>query len=434
MRLLPLLALALVAADWPQWRGPNGDGTAPGADPPIRWDAKTNVKWKAAIPGKGSSTPVVVGGLVILTTAIDTGTEAKAEDIPAPVKPPAGADLDSPRYKRMTRPTNTYYRFVVIALDLATGKERWRKQVREAVPHEGHHVTHSYAAGSPCTDGKRVYASFGSFGTYCLGIDGKLIWERDLGKLETRLGWGEAVTPALHGGNLYVAHDHEGDSFLACLDVATGKDVWKAPRDEPSNWTTPAFARQGDRTLVLLPGTKKVRAYDTKTGKEAWTLPGLTVNAIPSAIVRDGVAYVMAGYKGSVGYAIKLSDPPEVLWKLDRGTPYVPSPALSKGRLWFTSTNEPTLSTIDIKSGKAVIDRKRLPGLRQMYSSPLIAGGRVYLADRDGTTLVLKEGDGIETLATNKLGEGIDAAPVAVGKTLLLRGAGHVWCIEEKGR
>src|SRR5262245_34855633 len=247
--LAALLFLCCVAADWPHWRGPNADGTAPDADPPLKWDAKTNVAWKAPLPGKGSSTPIVVGDLVVVTTAVDTGREARAEDLPPPVKVPPGADPDSPRYKRMTKPTGTYHQFLVIGLDRKTGKERWRRKVREAVPHEGRHNTHSYAAGSPVTDGKRLYVSFGSFGTYCLDLDGKVLWSRDLGKLETRLGWGEAVTPALHGGKLFVAHDHEGPSFLAALDAASGKTLWKTPRDEPSNWTTPAIAKVDSKTV-----------------------------------------------------------------------------------------------------------------------------------------------------------------------------------------
>lgn len=432
--LAALIFSSCVAADWPSWRGPNNDGTAPGANPPLKWGPKTNVAWKAPLPGKGSSTPVVVGDLVVVTTAVDTGRVAKPEDRPPPIMVPPGGDPDSVRYKRLTRPTGTYHRFLVIGISRKTGKERWRRMVREVAPHEGTHMTHSYAAGSPVTDGKRLYVSFGSFGTYCLDMAGKVLWSRDLGKLETRLGWGEAVTPALHGGKLFVAHDHEGPSFLAALDAKTGKTLWKVPRKEPSNWTTPVVAVVGGKAQVILPGTNRVRAYDAETGEELWQYHGLTVNAIPSAIVRDGVLYCMAGYKGSVGYALKLGKKPELLWKLERGTPYVPSPLLSGDRLWFTSTNMPSLTTIDIKTGKPVLDRVRVGALRQLYASPVAAGGRIYLADRDGTTAVLKEGDKLEVLATNKLGETIDASPAVCGKQLFLRSSKHVWCIEEKGR
>ncbi|MBY0228291.1 MAG: PQQ-binding-like beta-propeller repeat protein [Gemmataceae bacterium] len=422
-----MLFLLFLAADWPAWRGPDADGAAAG-DPPVSWSATKNVAWKRELPGQGASTPIVAGGLVIVTAALDTKRKG---EVPV-IEPPEGADLSSPRWKRMTRPTGTWHEFLVLAFDAETGKERWRRKVAEKVPHEGKHDTHTYAAGSAVSDGKRVWASFGSFGTYCLTTGGKVLWERDLGRLQTRLGWGESVTPLLHGGRLYVAHDHEGPSALFCLDAATGKTLWKADRDEPSNWTTPAVAMVDGKAQVILPGTRKVRAYDAATGKELWQRPGLTVNAIPSAIVRDGVAYVMAGYRGSAGYALKLGAEPEVLWKLDRATPYVPSPLLSKDRLWFTSTNEPVLTTVDIRTGKPVIDRARLPGLRQLYASPTSAGGKVYVADRDGTTLVLKEGDKLEVLATNKLGEGIDASPVVVGKRLYLRGAKHLWCLEAK--
>lgn len=432
--ILLVTSLALAAGGWPAWRGPLANGTAPGAKPPVRWSEKENVRWKAAIPGKGSSTPCVLDGLVIVTAAVDTGVEAKPEDRPAPIKPPAGTDPDSPRYKRMTRPTNTYHHFLAVAYGLEDGKEKWRATLARGVPHEGHHPTHSYAAGSPCTDGRRVYVSFGSFGTHALTLDGKVAWSRDLGKLETRLGWGEAVTPLFHGGKLFVAHDHEGGSFLACLDAGSGKVLWKKPRDEPSNWTTPAVARLGERDVILLTGANKCRGYDAQSGKEVLTQPGLTLNAIPSVVVHEGVAYFLAGYRGSSGYALKLSQPPEVLWKLDRGLPYVPSPAISSSGLWFTAANDPLLTAIDLKTGKPFLDRVRVPGLRQLYASPLIADGRVYLSDREGTTAVLKEGRKLEVLATNKIGEALDASPVAVGKKLLLRSSGHLWCIEEAGR
>ncbi|MGL4551321.1 MAG: PQQ-binding-like beta-propeller repeat protein [Gemmataceae bacterium] len=423
-RLLCLLPL-LLAADWPHWRGPAGDGVSADGDPPVTWDAVTNVRWKTPIPGKGASTPVIVGDRLFVLTAVDTGVKG---DVPKAPPAPPGADPDSPRYKRMTKPKGTVHRFLVLALDRHTGKELWRRTAAEKVPHEGTHDTHSYAAGSPVSDGERLYVSFGSFGTYAFTLDGNQLWGRDLGRLETRLGWGEAVTPAVHAGRVYVAHDHEGESFLVALDGKTGATLWTEKRDEPSAWTTPAVVPVKGRTLIVLPGNRKVRAYDAETGKPAWEAPGLTVNTIPTAIHRAGVVFAMSGYRDTKGGALDAATG-RSLWTIDAGTPYVPSPLLAGDRLYFTSRNDPQLTSLNASTGKVVIDRARVTGLRQLYASPVWAAGRIYLPDRDGATAVLKDADRLEVLAVNKLGEGIDASPAVVGKLLYLRGEKHVWCI-----
>ena len=162
--------------NWPHWRGPNGNGVAPTADPPLKWDEKTNIKWKAPLTGKGSATPIVWGDQIFVLTAADTGRKAKPADLPKP----------DPRFETKTNPPDTYYRFEVISFDRNTGKPRWQKTAAEAVPHEGHHPTHSYCAGSPTTDGKFLYVSFGSFGIYCYDLDGNLKWKRDLGRIHSR--------------------------------------------------------------------------------------------------------------------------------------------------------------------------------------------------------------------------------------------------------
>jgi outer membrane protein assembly factor BamB len=414
--------------NWPHWRGPLANGTAPRGKPPLVWDAKTNVAWKTALPGKGSSTPIVWGELVFVTTAVDTGKRADPKDIPRP-DPRLGP-------KKKTEAPDTYHRFIVLAIDRRSGKVRWQRTCAERVPHEGHHFTHSYAAGSPTTDGKRLYVSFGSFGIYCFDFTGKLLWQRDLGRMETRLGWGEALTPAVHGGRLFLTWDHEASSAMIALKADSGKEAWKVPREEVTSWATPLVVEHKGRAQVIVPGTNKVHSYDAATGKVVWQTKGLTVNCIPSPVARDGVAYCMSGYKGSAGIAVPLDAEGQadgkVLWRLDRGTPYVPSPLLAGDHLYFTYLNDPILSCVDVRSGKVLFEKKRINRLRVLYASPTAANGRIYLVDRDGTTVVLKEGDRPEVLAVNKLGEQIDASPVIVGKQLFLRSDKHLFCIEEK--
>src|SRR5262249_34109088 len=156
----------------------------------------------------------------------------------------------------------TWHQFLVLCYDLDTGKERWRKVVAEQVPHEGHHETHSFAASSPMTDGKRLWVHFGSRGVHCLDLDGKLLWSKDLGRMNTRYGWGEAVSPALAGDVLIVNWDQEEGSFITGLEASTGKEIWRKDRDEPTTWATPLVVERGGKTQVVVSGTNKIRSYE----------------------------------------------------------------------------------------------------------------------------------------------------------------------------
>jgi outer membrane protein assembly factor BamB len=401
---------------------------APHGDPPLKWDEKTNLKWKVSLPGRGSSTPAVWGDKVFVQAAEDTGRQAADKDLPRP----------DPKFDKKTNAPRTYYRFLVLCLDRQSGKVLWRKTACERVPHEGHHSSHSYAAFSPVTDGKRLYALFGSQGLYCYDLDGKLLWQRDLGRMETRLGWGEGGSPVIHGDTLLVNWDHEGKDFLLAVNTADGKDRWKVDRDEPTSWSTPLVVDYKSKPQVIVSATKRVRSYDLATGKQLWECGGQTINVIPSPVAAGGVVYCVSGYRGAAGLAIPLdakgdiTGTDKILWRCDRGTPYVPSPLLAGDRLWFTQRNEPILTTLDTKTGKPVIDRARLPGLSDLYASPAGARDRIYFVGRDGTTVVVRRADKLEVLAVNRLDDEIDASPVIVGKQLLLRSHRHLYCIEEK--
>jgi outer membrane protein assembly factor BamB len=415
--------------NWPSWRGPLSTGAAPRGDPPIKWNEKMNIQWKVAIPGKGSSTPAVWGDRVFVLTAVNTGKEAPAAELPK---------VD-PKFVRKTKAPTTYYEFLVLCLHRKTGQVLWKKIATTQVPHEGIQPTHSYAASSPVTDGKYVYASFGSRGIYCYDVEGKLRWQRDLGRLTTRYSWGEAVTPALHGELLIVDWDQEEGSFLAALDTKTGETVWKVPRDEVTTWTTPLVVTYKNRTQIVVNGTKRARGYDLK-GKLLWECGGQTINAIPSAVADPalGLVFCMSGYTGSAAFAIPLDSSGDLTktkktaWHLQRGTPYVPSPLLVGGRLYFTQGNSPLLTCVEAKTGKVIFERERLNGLSSFYSSPVAAAGRIYLVDQAGTTMVLKQSDKLEVLATNPLEDAIDASPAVVGTQLFLRGHKYLYCIAAK--
>ncbi|MCI0379642.1 MAG: PQQ-like beta-propeller repeat protein [Gemmataceae bacterium] len=281
---------------WPHWRGPLAAGAAPHAEPPLRWDEKTNVKWKAPLSGRGSATPIVWGDSVFVAAAVNTGIAARPEDLPK---------VEDKLERKTTAPA-TYHQFLLLSFDRTTGKLRWQKTCAERVPHEGIQPTHSYAAGSPTTDGKHVWVSFGSHGVYCYDFAGELIWKRVLPRMHTRLGWGEASTPVLHEDALVLNWDQEIDSKLIVLDAKTGQTRWQIERDEPTTWHTPLVVKHNGVTQVILNGTNKMRGYDFKTQKLLWEHGGGTVNAIPSPVAADGLAIVMSGYRGSIAVAVPL--------------------------------------------------------------------------------------------------------------------------------
>lgn len=414
--------------NWHHWRGPEANGFVAKADPPLKWDANTNIRWKAELPGKGSSTPIIWGDRIFVLAAMKTDREAKPEDLPKP----------DPRFKPMTPPPKHFYKFLVLCFDRTSGKKLWEKLAAEQVPHEGHHPSHSYCGGSPMTDGRFLYASFGSFGAYCYDLDGKLIWSRELGRMNTRRGWGEAVTPVIHGNSLLLNCDQEADSVLYCLDAATGRSKWEAKRDEKTSWNTPLVVEHGGKTQVIVNGATRIRSHDLASGDVIWSCAGGTTNPIPSPIRLGDSVLCTSGYGPGQTVSIPLDSRGDlgldgkINWRQKGGTPYVPSPVLANERLYFLQGTENLLTVLDAKTGKTAIEKERLPQVREFYASPLATAGRVYFVDRTGTTLVLKAGTELEVLAVNKLDDPIDASPAAVGKQLFLRSNKFLYCIEEK--
>ncbi|HEY1192133.1 MAG TPA: PQQ-binding-like beta-propeller repeat protein [Gemmata sp.] len=412
--------------NWHHWRGPNADGSAPKADPPTKWDAKTNIAWRAELPGRGSATPIVWGDRVFILTAVQTDRAAKPEELPK---------IDT-NFKVNTTPPKHFYRFLVLCFDRQSGKKLWEVTAAEAVPHEGIHKSHSYAAGSPTTDGQHLYASFGSFGTYCYDFDGKLKWSRtDFPRMHTRYGWGEAVTPVVYGESVLLNHDQEADSKLICLDTRTGKTRWETKRDEKTTWATPLVVDSGSTIQVITNGTTRIRSYDLGSGKLLWQCAGMTTNPIPSPVRFNGSVICLSGYGRAAAVSVPLNSSGDlgsegkVDWRYASGTPYVPSPALGGELLYFTGGNDPLLTVLNAKTGKALVEKERLPQVKSFYASPLVAGGHVYFVDRSGTTVVLKNGSSPDVVSVNKLDDPIDASPVAVGKQLFLRGEKYLYCI-----
>lgn len=429
--LMPIVAAAIDG--WPQWRGPNNDGTAKG-DAPLTWSDKEHIKWKAEIPGRGFSSPVLSDDKVFVTTAVPTGT-APASPAPEATAPDAG-----PTQRRGFRSAGplTEQKLMLLSFDRRTGKLLWERAVRVATPHQSYHPQYgSFASNSPVTDGKHVFAFFGSRGVYCFDMAGNKVWEKDFGvQLRMYNNFGEGAWPALEGNTLLLLFDHEGDSFLVALDKSTGRELWRTPRpDGNTNWSGPVVITSEGRKQVIISASRKVRAYDFETGKQIWECAGLGQNTIPAPVAADGMIFVMSGFRNPNLMAIRLGREGEltgtdaIVWQNQRGNSYTASPVLSDGKL-YVLTDSGMLSCFDAKTGTPYYHQVRLPKPYNFKASPVAANGKLYLASEDGDVIVVKMGEKFEVLATNTLdGQMFVSSPAIAGGEIYLRGQNTLFCI-----
>ena len=332
------------------------------------------------------------------------------------------------------------HRFVVMAINRADGRVAWERTAREEAPHEASHQDNgTWASSSAVTDGEHVIAFFESRGLYVYDMQGKLVWEKDLGDKSMRNQFGEGTTPALHGNHLVVVWDHTAGSFVVALDKRTGNELWRVRRDEIDTWATPLIVEHAGRAQVIVPGRNRLHSYDLESGTIVWRSAGLTMNPIPSPVGAEGMIFATSGFQGSNLKAIRLADASgdissskAIAWSLDRDTPYVPSPLLYDGFLYLIKSNSPILSAFDATTGKPHYQLQRLDGLGEVFSSPVGAGGRVYLTGRDGTTLVIRNAGTFEVLAKNVLDDGFDASPALVDNEIYLRGFRNLYSIGAK--
>jgi outer membrane protein assembly factor BamB len=289
------------------------------------------------------------------------------------------------------------------------------------------------------TDGRRIYASFGSIGIFALDRDGELAWKKDLGDMRSRHGHGEGSSPALFDDTLIVNWDHQGESFIVALETGSGKERWRAPRDEITSWSTPLIVEHAGRQQVVVSATRRVCSYDLASGELIWEVEGLSRNVVASPVAADGFVYVGNSYDWQAMLAIRLTGArgdltgsDRVVWTRDRHTPYVPSPLLYDGMLFFLKHNQGILSNVEAQTGRTHFGPERLPGLQQVFASPIGAAGRVYIVDRNGTTLVLNRGERLEVIGRNRLDDSFSASPAVAGDAIFLRGEKHLYCLAEE--
>jgi outer membrane protein assembly factor BamB len=426
---LVLLVAALPAQvrntpSWPHWRGPSHDGVAAG-DVPLTWSDTSNVKWKIEIPGRGFSTPVAWGDRLFLTTAIATG---KTSAQPA-TEGRGGAGGGSGAGEE--------HRLEVMAIDRASGKVIWRRTAVTTTPHEGYHQRYgSFASQAPATDGQRLYAFFGSRGLFVYDLDGTPLWQKDLGlKMQMRLAFGEGTGTVVNDGRIYLQLDHQEEGFVVALNAADGQQLWRAPRNENSSWSTPLVVEHNGTKQLVVTADTKVKSYDVNTGEVIWEVAGLGANPIPQPVHFRDMVLVMSGYRNPRLMAVRLGRTGDltgtdaVAWETTRGTSYTASPALHDGRVYVIADNG-MMSVFDAATGTPHYLQQRLPRPYNFKASPLVVNDRVYLATEEGDVVVVKAGDAFEVLATNTLeDQSFIASPIVVGDDMFLRSRTHLFRI-----
>nr|WP_231617428.1 PQQ-binding-like beta-propeller repeat protein [Novipirellula aureliae] len=447
-------------SSWPQWRGLEGSGVAVDSNPPTTWSETENIKWKVEVPGTGGSTPIVLGNRVYVSTAVKmqrTAEGGASEEVAAREQtepqsggPRGGRNGDVGGSGRAGgqgggrggrgrsgggAALTDYYDFMILAFDRATGNEIWRTSLTQQIPHESIHNTNTFASASPVTDGERLYVSFGSRGVFCLDLDGKQLWDVSFGQMQTRSQFGEGSSPAVYDGTLVVPWDHEGESFIVALDGKTGEEKWRQSRDEQTTWSTPLITEYDGRVQVITNGSNRVRSYDLATGEVIWQCGGQVGNPIPTPVRFEDNVIVMTGYRGYAIYSIPLNakgditGSDQITWYEKDAAPYVSSPVLYKGQLYFVKSNNGVLLSRDAKTGELLIDQTRLPDVSSVYASPVAAADHIYLTGRDGTTLVFDHAQSFNVVATNKLDDEIDASAAIVDDEIFLRGKTHLYCV-----
>lgn len=409
------------ASDWPQFRGPRGDNVAPDAHPPLRWSETNHLAWKVTLPGRGRSSPVLLGDRIWLTTALERGVRRTR----------IGPD---------DMQTAEHVTLKALCLDRADGRVLWDVTLFDVPNPDPVHWLNSWATPTPVVEPGRLYCDFGTFGTACLDAEtGKVLWKRRV-PLDHQVGPGSS--PALFQNRLILVRDGRDAQFVTALDKATGETLWKTPRPPiqtgspnlKKSFCSPLFFEHNNRTQMVVPGAHWVVSYDPTSGREIWRArhgEGFSIGA--SAVFGHGLVFFSTGCFKAQLQAVRADGQGDVsathiVWKSLRQVPVMPSPLLAGDELYWVS-DDGMVSCADARSG-TLHWQERLGGAH--LASPLLADGRLYFFSQTGKTTVLKAGRTFERLAENSLEGTVVATPAIVGRSLFLRTDTHLYRIEER--
>ncbi len=386
--------------EWPEWRGPNADGVADGRGLPTHWSQTENIRWSVKLPGWGTSSPVVYGDRLFVTSQVEQGGKKS---------------------------------LLTLCFHRDTGKELWRHDFGFGVDQRTHEKS-NLAVNTPAVTEHAVYVAFGNADIARYSHDGKLIWVTRYMAIfgDPKMAWGYGVSPVvLEDSVLFPWDHHKGPCYLVGLDKQTGGIVWKKDRPIGTSHSTPLLVEHDGQVDILLSGKSRLTAYDAATHTELWKYGEgegpFNGEIVVSPIYGDGMVFLQLWRQSRI-HAIRLAgngQPPELVWISEKPGPQEPSPVYYRGLLYSLMDNG-VLVCLDGKTGKEIY-RKRLAG--DCNSSPIASDGRIYLSDTEGTTFVVKAGREFELLATNSLGERITASPAISGNELFYRTDSHVFCI-----
>jgi outer membrane protein assembly factor BamB len=387
----------LVAADWPQFRGPDGSGVSAETGLPASLGKET-LRWRVDLPGRGLSNPVIARGNVFVTCS------------------------SGPRQERLH----------VLCFDAATGRKKWERQLRATGDTHCNPKT-CMAAPTPATDGERVYALFATGDLACLDADGNLLWYRALARDYPTIGnqVGMAASPVLYRDVLLVPMENVGESFVCGVDSQTGRNLWKHSRRRDINWTSPIVIQDGDRAEVLFQSADEVTAYDPRTGEKHWSYRVAGLNTIPSPAAGEGVVLIPANELVAVKPS-RAKDTPDVLWKSSKLRSPAASAVCYRGKVYAVNSAN-VLACAGAADGK-VLWQQRLEGFKgTVWASPVAADGKVYVVGEEGQAAVVQVGgDAPEVLSVNNLEEPLLATPAIADRAVFLRSDAHLWCFGAK--
>ena len=399
------LSSGAAAAQWPQFRGPSGQGHASETGLPLEWSESRNVLWKTPVPGRGWSSPSISGGRVWLTTSIE-GSEGRRR----------GVSLRA------------------LAFDVASGREVVNTEVFRLDRPEELNAKNSYASPTPIVDGDRVYVHFGAQGTAALTTAGEVVWKT---RLDYQSQHGNGGSPALHGGLLIINCDGNGDdAYVVALDVKTGKTSWKTPRRQPADqaYTTPLVISAGGRDQVVSVGAYRAVAYDPANGREIWRVAyDDGFSNVPRPVFGQGLVFIATGFQQPALIAVRPDGTGDVTrshvaWTLRRGAPYTPSPILVGEQLFIV--NDAGIATcVDARTG-TIHWQQRLGG--NYSASPVHADGRIYFQSEEGVTTVIEPGSTFKRLATSQLDGAMLASMAVAERSFFIRTQSHLYRIGVK--
>jgi len=424
--------------DWPSFRGPLASGISEGGPSPTSWSVERSEKilWKTPVPGLGHSSPVIWGDRVFVTTAVGS-----AED----------PYLKVGLYGNIEPvPDEGVLRFIVYCLDKQSGKILWERTARTGAPRIKRHTKSTHANPTPATDGKHLVVFFGSEGLYAYDLDGRLLWKKDLGLLDSgyyevpAAQWGFGSSPVIHEDRVIVQCDIQSGGFLAAFRLSDGQEIWRTPREEVPTWSTPTVHVSEGRAQVIANGWKRIAGYDERTGQEIWWMKGGGDIPVPTPIVAHDLIFITNAHGGpSPVYAIRTDASGEIgseegspsrrhlAWSAPRGGAYMQTPLVYGEHLYVCRDNG-QLSVFDARTGQVLHTQRLGSGATGFTASAVAADGKIYYTSESGEIFVLSAGPQPELIATNAMDEIVMATPAISEGVLYFRTRGHLVAVGDR--